>query len=162
MGPPIGKLKSSKTEKALETIEWIFRALVSSFCGTLIFLNVNREKAAQMYENNYMKNTFFPFLIHVILCLLEQIIVIFIPTFDEKPLSFIITPFVLMLVSVGLTGFYYHQFHPGSVLQTNGPKFQPEDKKSALCICKTLFCCQMQDWEIPDISYKRMTPSTSM
>ena len=81
---------------------------------------------------------------------------------DEKPLSFIITPFVLMIVSALLTALYYHQFHPGSVLQTNGPKYRPDDKKSALCICKTLFCCQMQDWEIPDIAYKRMTPSTSM
>ena len=57
-------------------VEWIFRAAVSSCCGTLIFLNINREKAAQSEENNNIKNTFLPFLVHVILCLIEHIIVV--------------------------------------------------------------------------------------
>merc|ERR1712021_95419 len=64
-------------------IEWFFRALVSSFCGTLLFVSINRERAAQKAQENSMKNTLWPFMIHVILCLLEHLIVVGIPTSED-------------------------------------------------------------------------------
>ena len=59
-----------------ETIEWIFRALVSSCCGTLIYMNINREKEARIAQNNSMKNTFWPFFLHMILCFVEHLVVV--------------------------------------------------------------------------------------
>ena len=55
---------------------------------------------------------------------------------------------------------YYAWFHPGSILQNNGPKFSPDDNEGALCTCSTLFCCQMLPCMFPKIGYKKMTPST--
>ena len=69
----------------------------------------------------------------------------------------VIAPFVLMFLSVAFTALYYKLFHPGSFLQTNGPKFLPEVDNKALCICTTLFCFQMQDCRIPKIGYERVT-----
>ena len=66
----------SNAKVVKETIEWIFRALVSSCCGTLIYMNINREKEARIEQNNSMKNTFWPFLLHMILCFVEHLVVV--------------------------------------------------------------------------------------
>ena len=66
----------------------------------------------------------------------------------------------MLFGSIGATIAYYNLFHPGSILQTNGPKLLPDDNMEAFCICSTLFCCQMQDCILPKIGYQKMTPST--
>ena len=83
-----------------------------------------------------------------------------IPTPEEKLSTLMVTPFLLLFGSVLATITYYAWFHPGSILQNNGPKCSPEDNEGALCTCSTLFCCQMQDCMFPKIGYKKMTPST--
>ena len=67
-----------------------------------------------------------------------------IPTSEDKGLAFIICPLVLIILSVALTAFYYHQFHPGGTFKTNGPKRCTEDNNTgALFECNTLFCCHV-------------------
>ena len=75
-----------------------------------------------------------------------------IPTAEEKGLAFIICPFVFIILSVALTAFYYHQFHPGGTFKTNGPKrCSPQDNETdALYECNTLFCCNV--WHCKFIS----------
>ena len=84
-----------------------------------------------------------------------------IPTPEEKLSTLIVTPFLLLFGSILTTITYYAWFHPGSILQNNGPKFSPEDNEGALCTCSTLFCFQMQDCMFPKAKcYQKMTPST--
>ena len=123
--------------------ENVIRAIISSCCGTLVYLNINRGEAAKQAENNDYKNTFFPFIIHVILCVIEHCVVISIFTEEEKSLQFVIAPLIILPVSLVIHAFYYQWFHPANVLGTNGPKFLPEE--NLLCTCSTLFCCQMVD-----------------
>ena len=49
---------------------------MSSCCGTLIYMNINREKEARIAQNNSMKNTFWPFFLHMILCFVEHLVVV--------------------------------------------------------------------------------------
>ena len=39
-------------------------------------MNVDRERTAKIIQDNSMKNTLWPFLIHMILCLVEHMIVV--------------------------------------------------------------------------------------
>ena len=57
--PPSDQLKL--TEKYLYQP---LRAAISSSCGILVYLNVNRDKNATIAENNGFKNTFWPFMSH--------------------------------------------------------------------------------------------------
>ena len=130
-----------------ESFQMIFRALVSSCSGILVYLNIHRGEAAMQAKDNNYKNTFFPFTIHILICIFEHIAVVFIPTEEAKSQSFIIAPFVLLTVAVFLQILYYKFYHPASILNTNGPRFCPTD--SICCSCATLCCCHMQDCVIP-------------
>lgn len=145
--PPSNQLE--KTDKYLYVP---LRAAISSSCGILVYLNVNREKVARLAENNDYKNTFWPLIAHLLLCLIEHIIVCVHPTQLNKSVIVIVTPFCLLIFTSLMNILYYKCYHPASVLNTNGPRFCPEE--GVLCICSTLCCCRYCHRKLPKGRYQ--------
>ena len=135
------------TRSITSVVEMLIKSLIGSSCSLLVFLNTLRSEAAKGAKDNNLKNTFFPITIHLMVCLIEQTILIYIPTPEEKSWTLQFIPYILLTFSISLMILYYKVFHPASILNANGPKILPND--SALCICSTLFCCQMQTCIVP-------------
>ena len=120
--------------------------IISSCCGLLLYLNVNRSDAALEEESNDFKNTLFPTLAHFGLCFIEHFIVIWIPTLgSEKSWIHIFVPFGLLLVAGIFQVIYYNYFHPVSPIEGNGPSFNIMiDSEEYYYYMKNLVCCKLR------------------
>ena len=142
---PPGECLKTCTEK----FNMIIKALVCSVCGTLVYLGMERSQAALKAEDNSIKNTFLPFIAHIFICIIEQFVLVAIPSVRTgKSWTFMYLPFGLLFLSVLFSIVYYKLFHPASILDLNGPKCCESD---VCCNVRSLFCFKVRTLYIPSL-----------
>ena len=132
-----------------EKFNMMIKALVCSVCGTLVYLGMEKSQAALKAEDNAIKNTFLPFTMHILICIIEQIVLVVIPSVRSgKSWTFMYSPFGFLVLSVLFLTVYYKVFHPASILDTNGPKCCESDKS---CYVRSLFCLHVRKLNVPSL-----------
>ena len=110
----------------------IMDIILSSLCGILVYYGLDQRER----DRSKTKETFKPFLTHLLICVIEQLIVVNLAAGNRSlTWNYILWPFALLCISGILLAVYYHWFHPESPFKTMGPKCLRKDSSKENKTC---------------------------